>query len=456
MLRPFRSILPVILVLLAFASDARAQFVFVDVYGYNSLFESGGTITANFATDIYTNDWCGWGSSELCVSTYTAQVTGSLTRDYADVGWSFDSQVDGDAQVNLWDEPPPGEQEYRAGGDHLAYWEVRTNTGYYWYTDADGGNSLQSLTVGDDDDITSIAFEILSQTISTDGLFTEDTEIRAKAVWSDTGATRTDFVGTVELAENGTTIYSQNGGTLPESVNIQQGGTITFVAKSRAGPKTEGAGGAKPDPAIIRATNFPVYSSFLSVPQWFFPASNPDSKANGQVYEWVQRMVLALYSQYPSGDVRTVLNSVSTYSIDESLGAFGEANWGRASQSPIALNPLFLVTRLNGNHPGACGHNSDKKLFNTFLHEARHAYQAAQAALTGNDADFDYLSKNALPIGPAAIVQDTTAYREVCSATGHVSRAYKGDSNLDSSGAPDYALDAHQEDALVFAESHDQ
>jgi hypothetical protein len=80
--------------------------------------------------------------------------------------------------------------------------------------------------------------------IGTDGKYSEDTTIQVTAVRSDTGATITDFVGTVNIAEDGTAIYSLNGSTLPPSVNIMSGGTAMIVAKSLAGPKVEGAQGA--------------------------------------------------------------------------------------------------------------------------------------------------------------------------------------------------------------------
>jgi hypothetical protein len=117
-----------------------------------------------------------------------------------------------------------------------------------------------------------IKLELVSTTISTDGKYSEDSTIRVTAVNVSIRAPVTGFTGAVNLAEDGTAIYTQNwpnGGTgLPALVTISSGGTATFVAKSLAGPKTEGQNGAKPDPALITATNYPVDgSTSLSIPQ---------------------------------------------------------------------------------------------------------------------------------------------------------------------------------------------
>ena len=109
--------------------------------------------------------------------------------------------------------------------------------------------------------------------ISTDGNYSEDTTIRVTAVRPD-GSTITGFGGTVVVAEDGTAIYSQNGGTLcylsatqencpadpsgGKQVVIAQGqnGTATFLAQSLAGsPDSENP----PDPAHIKTSNFTMY-----------------------------------------------------------------------------------------------------------------------------------------------------------------------------------------------------
>ena len=109
--------------------------------------------------------------------------------------------------------------------------------------------------------------ERVETVISTDGNYSEHTTVRVTAVRSDNGATLSDFTGTVNIAEDGTSIYSpENGGTLPPSIEITSGGFVTFVAKSLAGPATEGANGRKPDDAEMKTTNYPVRGNNLAIP----------------------------------------------------------------------------------------------------------------------------------------------------------------------------------------------
>lgn len=101
--------------------------------------------------------------------------------------------------------------------------------------------------------------------------YSEDTTVQVTAVDATTGATLANFTGTVNIAEvpaaDGTTIYSQNGGSLvtvggqqvaPAAINITAGGTATFVAQSLAGPSVEGPNGSKPNDAVIQTTNYPL------------------------------------------------------------------------------------------------------------------------------------------------------------------------------------------------------
>jgi hypothetical protein len=64
---------------------------------------------------------------------------------------------------------------------------------------------------------------------------------------------------------------------------------------------------------------------------------------------------------------------------------------------------------------------------------------------------------NAVAIAPTSIILDTTASREVCSTDTLTTelRAYHGDGTFDSDGAPDHAAYAREQDAEVFASSHD-
>jgi hypothetical protein len=169
--------------------------------------------------------------------------------------------------------------------------------------------------------------------ISTDGNYSEDTSIRLTAV-DATGATIPDFVGTVEIAEiqtpDGTTLYSQNGGALTPnntgSVNITAGGSVTFVAKSLAGPRIQGNSvqafpyGAPPSDATIQTTNYPVWGPNLTIQQWI--TSSPvkiDPLARGQVFDWFQTRardaVAKANAVFPPNGLTVVLYSVSSYTI---------------------------------------------------------------------------------------------------------------------------------------------
>ena len=110
--------------------------------------------------------------------------------------------------------------------------------------------------------------------------YSEDTTIQVTAVDATTGALLPGFTGTVNIAEDGTEIYSQNGGTLPASVNITTGGTTTFVAQSLAGPSVTGPGGAKPGNAVIQTTNYPLWQAKeLPVVQWIISGAQIDPHA---------------------------------------------------------------------------------------------------------------------------------------------------------------------------------
>ena len=86
------------------------------------------------------------------------------------------------------------------------------------------------------------------------------------------------------------------------------------------------------------------------------------------------------------------------------------------------------------------------------LHEARHAYQASQAALPGNDADYDWLV-NAITVAPTDIFLDTTTPRTVCNQAGNttLTLGYHGDNRFDQPGSPDFAGYAWEQDAFVFS-----
>ncbi len=70
--------------------------------------------------------------------------------------------------------------------------------------------------------------------ISTDGKYSENATAVVTAVRADTGATITNFTGTVEIAEDGTNVYLVNGGTLPPSAAITaaDNGAVSVTAVS--------------------------------------------------------------------------------------------------------------------------------------------------------------------------------------------------------------------------------
>ena len=299
--------------------------------------------------------------------------------------------------------------------------------------------------------------------ISTDGKYSEDTTIRVTAVRQDTGATVTTFVGTVNIAEDNTAIYTQNGGSLPASVTITSGGAVTFVAKSLAGPKGFGASGSKPDPALIKTTNYPMYSGTdLSAQQWIISGQQIDPHASGQVYDWFQARARDIFSS-ATGDVRTILSAVSSYTI-AALNAQGQTNWTNppTAQSSIVLNPYYSMKRTDTVAPNAtqlCGQTITKSFTDTLFHEARHAYQASQAAIANNDQDGDFLVRS-MAVAPTTVVLDTTNPRTVCNDTSGypgttLSVAYHGDGTADSYGAPDNAGYAFEMDSQMFSSSHE-
>ena len=308
--------------------------------------------------------------------------------------------------------------------------------------------------------------------ISTDGNYSEDTTIRVTAVDANSGVTLAGFVGTVNVAEDGTAIYSQNvpagAVLLPASVNITTGGTVTFVARSLAGPAVEGVGGLPPLDAKIKTTNYPVYKADnLAIPQWITsggpgPTYNNtiDPLASGAVYDWVQartRDIQARFAVLPPqapNDVDTVLRAVSLYSTGATRASAGFVPQQHAAQSPITLNPYFIAMRLDSATGAVCGQAPPKSFTGIFLHEARHTYQNAQANIAGNDVDQDFLV-NSVSIAPNDILLDTVAIRNVCDLSGGapgviVGLAYHGDKVPDTLDLPDNARFAVEMDAYAF------
>ena len=292
--------------------------------------------------------------------------------------------------------------------------------------------------------------------ISQDGNYSEDTTIRVTAV-NSAGQTVTTFTGTVGIFELGSDNYIQNGGYLPTSVEITNGGSATFVAKSLAGPYNSGTG---PLPAIITSSNFAVYQQeSLAISQWIISGRKIDSRAGDNVYDWLQYRVKDIFAKYAAdSDVNTVLNAIRSFNMSYLLNSYAVTSWERSATSPVTINPFYAIHRLDSlAGTGACVlPASPKALTDTILHEARHAYQASLINLPDNDKDGDFLPFASVGIPPADIIRDTTDSRTVCNALAPpgsqlIPRAYSGDLTFD---APDFASFAWEYDAWSFASSH--
>jgi hypothetical protein len=198
---------------------------------------------------------------------------------------------------------------------------------------------------------------------------------------------------------------------------------------------------------------------------------------NTPLYDWLQSRARDIFNANPSGsgDVATVLASVSKYTTDSTLvsGRGGQAAAIYAAQTQIQINPYYTSLRVNSSDPAVltCG-NSQADQFNVvLLHEARHAYQNTIVFLpfdgTSNDLDQDRLPLNPAKVAPTEIIQDTTAARPVCnvgtSPFSVQSRSYQGDGSFDYFDAPvlpftypslGFVRYAIEMDAYTFAGTH--
>jgi len=310
-----------------------------------------------------------------------------------------------------------------------------------------GGFATTSVTV---EQVIAIRLELLSTVISTDGKYTEDSTIRVTAVDANTRAVVTTFTGAVNIAEDGTSIYTQHAGNMgpaclvyteakcQSSVTISSGGTATFVAKSLADPKTEGPNGTAPDPAKLKATDFPMEtSSSLPVPQWITSGTQIDPLAIGSVFDWLQSRMKDIFTK-SSGTLRDVLLTVKNYSTDASLGTAATYGSRATAQSPMRINPFYSAYRTDSAQSGMCEQPAQPHaLAWIYYHEARHAYQFSLTVDPTNDEDRDFLLNNIL-IAPVDVIIDTTAARNVCDElTGQgvvTSFAFKGKANTDAFG----------------------
>lgn len=322
--------------------------------------------------------------------------------------------------------------------------------------------------------VVAMKLELLGTVISTDGNYSEDSSIRVTAVDATTHQTLTNFTGTVTIAEDGTGIYSQNpayGGCLvywqgscsgSNSISITAGGTATFLARSEAGPKTEGQNGSKPGDAKIKTADYPVDGgASLTVPQWIISGTQFDPKASDyqDTYDWFQHRMKGIYNS-SSGDLRTILDKVSGYTLDGGMSDAGKTigSWG-AQTLTVKFNPYSTLFRLDFAQTGFCGlPDYPHSLTYIYYHEARHAYQNSLDSQT-NDEDQDYLVNN-ISIAPSNIFIDTTDSRTVCDEMKNVTQqlAFKGKNNPDAYGDVDNSVPgvgfAIEMDAHTFASQH--
>ena len=269
--------------------------------------------------------------------------------------------------------------------------------------------------------------------------FSEDTTVRVTAVNAATGTTLTTFTGTVEIAELGTSIYSQNtnlGAELPDSVTISTGGSAEFTVKSLAGPKVEGTNGEKPDAAIIVTTNFPVRQAdpsrppHLEIEQWV-DLGQLHTKSLGPAFDWAEARAKDIFGN-STGDAATVLDKISNYMVVGIGDAGGRAPAVHEETTVIIINPFFTEWRLDRNTIPECGVERNFAFKYTMLHEARHAYQNFLTTQDfanlnpapqdddpllefdpNNDDDEDFLV-DIVTIFPNDFIVDSTSPRLVC------------------------------------------
>jgi len=301
--------------------------------------------------------------------------------------------------------------------------------------------------------------------ISTDRNYTEDTTIRVTAVDATSGEILTGWTGRVNIMEDGTSIYSQNNGTLPQSVNITAGGTTTFLARSQAGPPADNGTVSVPLTAKIMTPDFPLWGGTdLAIPQWITSGTVIDPKAIPPVYDWLQTRTKDIFAGYPNDPmVQKVFSSTLKYNAAAVTNAAGTPMGGQANPAnpnQISINPFWNPYRasLTGIIIPFCGCIDTNALPTIVIHEARHTYQYAQAglgtvgAIPNNDKDHDSLVE-AIDTAPTTIFLDTTTSRTVCNEDTNqlLSMSYQGDTTPDPQPGASYATEM---DAWVFSTMH--
>lgn len=196
--------------------------------------------------------------------------------------------------------------------------------------------------------------------IQTDNKYSENRLIFVTAVDPRNGNTFPGFVGTVNIAEDGTSIYTQNGGSLPASITFTapDQGVKNFWAESLADAQTPYT--TRPDPAKIKTTNYDVYGGqSLEVEQWC------DDDSDGCV-DWCEAWVVAIFDHYKTNGIAEVKFVMGLPTV------IGPDIWDPTARGLVEWD----TTRIQIN-PAATKHrlNTDKELTRTVLHEARHVYQ---------------------------------------------------------------------------------
>jgi hypothetical protein len=249
-------------------------------------------------------------------------------------------------------------------------------------------------------------------TVNQSNNYSEDTTIRITAVNSQ-GQTIPYFSGAVSIAEQTTSIYTQNtayGATLPSSVNLVAG-TGTIVAKSLAGPRSALL---KPLDARIVTTNYPVYNAlgYLPVEQWV----NNDQYSKrciGDAFDWFEIRTQDILES-GSGDLATVLSKLTAYEQVLTEAYIGQTDFAHTTTHVVRLNPCFVAEMRVDIATGGLACNAfsdDHDHRNTVIHEARHCYMDYLSTLNlgqddlpgdtpNNDDDRDYLV-DVVPIPPA-------------------------------------------------------
>jgi len=294
--------------------------------------------------------------------------------------------------------------------------------------------------------------------------YSENTTIRVTAVDADYGQPCSWFTGTVNIAEDGTDIYSQHtdkGAYLPSSVEITSGGTTTFIAKSLADPIDYHT---RPDPARIITTNYDVFnpSGYLSVEQWTNDLGEFHDKCSGWAYDWFETRTKDIFDN-ATGDLATVLSKMSGY-VQCGHDHGGSVNLTHSATSLACLNPHWVAMRLDTDGGGQCVHTRLHYHTNSVIHEARHCYQDYLTTENleqpddipwkpDNDDDQDWLV-DYVPIWPNYFIIDSNGVRSKCEGYD----MFSGDDTLDdykSGGTRSQTNNVLERDASYYADQND-